>query len=91
MPRSGADAKSLRLPRRLFLERAWQQFLEGVEPRGVREEILSSWRRSRESYHINPHLSRPGVTIAPDALQERRARDEGFRLAAPISTILLDV
>jgi transcriptional regulator of acetoin/glycerol metabolism len=84
MPRSGAGAKSLRLPRRLFLERAWQQYLEGVEPRGVREEILSSWRRSRDSYHIDPHLSRPGVTIAPGALPERRARDEGFRLAAPI-------
>ncbi len=84
MPRPGGGAKSSRLQRRLFLERAWQQYLEGIEPRGVREEILSSWRRARESYHIDPHLPRPGVSIAPEALEERHARDEGLRLAAPI-------
>ena len=49
MTRSGADPKSSRVQRRLFLERAWQQFLDGVDPRGVREVILSSWRRARET------------------------------------------
>ena len=84
MPRSGAGAKSSRLQRRLLLERAWQQYLEGAEPRGVREEILSSWRRARESYHVDPRRTFPGVSITPAALQDRCARDEAFRLAAPI-------
>lgn len=84
MPRPDGGAKSSRHQRRLFLERAWQQYLEGIEPRGVREEILSSWRRARERYHIDPRLRRPGVSIDAEALQERLARDEGLRLAAPI-------
>jgi transcriptional regulator of acetoin/glycerol metabolism len=84
MPRPGAGEKSSRVQRRLVLERAWQQYLGGVEPRGMRDEILSSWRRSRDSYHIDPRLTRPGVSIAPEGLQERRASDEGLRLAAPV-------
>ncbi len=84
MPPPGAGAKSSRLKRRLFLERAWQQYVAGVEPRGVREEILSSWRRARERYHIDPRLQRPGISIPPGALEERRAADEGLRLAGPI-------
>ncbi len=84
MPRFGAGPKSTRLQRRLFLERARQQYLEGVEPRGIREEILSSWRRARESYHIDPASTRPGVSLPPEALEERRARDESLRLATPI-------
>ncbi len=47
MPLPGAGAKSSRVQRRLFLERAAQQFLEGTEPRGVRDDVLSSWRRAR--------------------------------------------
>jgi transcriptional regulator of acetoin/glycerol metabolism len=66
------------------LERASQQFLEGHEPRGVREDVLASWRRSRDTYGIDPHLRRPGVALVPAALQERRARDDAFRLATPI-------
>lgn len=84
MPRPIAGAKSSRLQRRRYLQRAWQQYLEGIEPRGVREEILSSWRRSRECYHIDPRLRRPGVSIPPDGLEERHARDEALRLALPI-------
>lgn len=83
-PRQGDGAQSSRLQRRLFLERAWRQYLEGSEPRGVREEILSSWRRARESYQIDPGLARPGVSIPPEALEERRSRDDGLRLAAPV-------
>lgn len=84
MPRTGGGAKSSRFLRRLFLERAWQQYLDGIEPRGVREEILSSWRRARERYHIDPRLGRPGVSIDREGLQERLASDEALRLAAPI-------
>ncbi len=84
MPRPAGGAKSSRLQRRLFLERAWQQYLDGIEPRGVREEILSSWRRARERYHIDPRLRRPVASIDPAGLQERLARDEALRLAAPI-------
>ena len=84
MPRSSAGPKSTRLQRRLLLERAWQQYIEGVEPRGVREDILNSWRRARESYHIDPASPRLGVTLAPEALEERRARDEWLRFALPI-------
>ncbi len=50
----------------------------------MRDEILESWRRSRESYHIDPRLTRPGVSIAPEGLHERRASDEGLHLAAPV-------
>ena len=84
MPPPGAGAKSSRIQRRLFLERAWQQFLDGVEPRGVREPILSSWRRAREVHRIDPRLTRPVRSIPPEALEERRQRDEVLRLAAPI-------
>ncbi len=84
MPRPIAGAKSSRLQRRRLLQRAWQQYLEGIDPGGVREEILSSWRRSRECYHIDPRLGRPGVSIPPEGLEERHARDEGLRLAVPI-------
>jgi sigma-54 dependent transcriptional regulator, acetoin dehydrogenase operon transcriptional activator AcoR len=84
MPRPGPGAKSPRLQRRLFLERAWQQYVGGIEPRGVREEILRSWRRSRDAYQIDPGLTRPASSIAREALQERHARDEGLRLAAPV-------
>ena len=33
---------------------------------------------------IDPRLTRPGLSIAPEALEERSARDEALRLAAPI-------
>jgi len=84
MPPPGAGAKSSRIQRRVFLERAWQQFVDGVEPRGVREPILSSWRRAREVHRIDPRLTRPVRSIPPEALEERRQRDEVLRLAAPI-------
>src|SRR5512133_2515360 len=84
MPRPGPGAKSSRLQRRLFLERAWQQYVGGIEPRGVREEILRSWERSRDAYQIDPGLTRPASSIAREALHERLARDEGLRLAAPV-------
>ncbi len=79
-----AGPNATRLQRRLFLERAWQQYLEGVEPRGVREDILSSWKRAKESYHIDPAAARPGVSLPPEGLEERRSRDEWLRFATPI-------
>ncbi len=85
MPRSGVSPKSTRLERRLFIERAWQQYVEtGAEPTGIRDDILSSWRRSRESLRIDSAASRPSAILADDALEERRARDEWLRLAVPI-------
>ena len=47
MARPGAGAKSSGLQRRLLLEAAWQQYLEGTEPRGVRDEILRTFARAR--------------------------------------------
>ena len=85
MPRSGVGPKSTRLERRLFIERAWQEYVQsGVEPTGIRDDVLSSWRRARETHRIDPTSSRPSAILAPDALEERRARDEWLRLASPI-------
>ena len=84
MPRFGAGPKSTRLQRRLFLERAWQQYLAGAEPHGIREEILHSWHRARDTYQIDPASTRPSISIPQDALEERRTRDDWLRLATPI-------
>ena len=84
MPRFGVGPRSTREQRRLFLERAWQQFFVGVEPHGLREDILASWRRSRDTYHINPACTRPLASLDAAALEQRRAREDCLRLAAPI-------
>ncbi len=85
MPRSGTGPKSTRLERRLLVERAWQQFVEGTaEPAGVREDILQSWQRTRESYRIDPASTQPSAVLSPEALEERRGGDEWFRFASPI-------
>ena len=75
----------MRLERRLTVERAWRQYLEGVsEPAGVREDILRSWQRARETYKIDPAALRPSAVLSPEELQERCERDEWLRLALPI-------
>ena len=84
MPRFGVGPRSTRQQRRLFLERAWQQFRAGVEPHGLREDILSSWRRSRDTYSIDPACGRPLASLDTEALERRRAGEDGLRLAAPI-------
>jgi transcriptional regulator of acetoin/glycerol metabolism len=83
-PSVSAEPKSTRLQRRLLIERAWRQYVEGGEPRGIRNDILESWRRSREAYRIDSGITRPLVSCPPDALEERRARDECLHLAAPV-------
>jgi transcriptional regulator of acetoin/glycerol metabolism len=75
----------MRLERRLTVERAWRQYLDGVaEPAGVREDILRSWQRARETYRIDPTTLRPCAVLSPGELQERCERDEWLRLALPI-------
>jgi transcriptional regulator of acetoin/glycerol metabolism len=74
-----------RLERRLFVDRAWQRYVQdGLEPAGMSEEISSSWRRARESYRIDPALTRPERVLSADSLVERCDQDAVFALAAPI-------
>ncbi len=85
MRRSGAAPKSTRLERRAVIERAWHEYVEGTaEPVGVRDDILQSWRRSRESHRIDPAATRPAAILSLEALEERRARDEWLVFASPI-------
>src|SRR5919198_2508286 len=74
-----------RLERRLFLERAWQRYVEeGTEPVGVSEDITQSWRRARDAYRIDPGITRPSRGLSAEELEERCDRDEVFRLATSI-------
>jgi transcriptional regulator of acetoin/glycerol metabolism len=80
-----ADSKSRRLERRALADRAWQQFVSGgLEPKGIREIILGSWRRAFGSYRIDPASCRPSLVVAPEALEERCAQDEWLGLALPV-------
>jgi transcriptional regulator of acetoin/glycerol metabolism len=61
----------------------WQAFQGGAEPRGVRDEVLASWRRSRWS-GVDPELDVPPVDDA-DA-------DSPFvRVAAPVLLGMADL
>ena len=83
--RRSVAPKSTRLERRALVERAWHQYVEGmVEPAGLRDDILQSWRRSRESHRIDPAATRPSAILSLEALEERRARDEWLGFASPI-------
>ncbi len=74
-----------RLERRRTTDRAWQLYVrEGLEPAGISDEILRSWRRARELHRIDPGLTRPGRVLSAEDLAARRERDEVFRLATPI-------
>jgi sigma-54 dependent transcriptional regulator, acetoin dehydrogenase operon transcriptional activator AcoR len=74
-----------RLERRLVVDRAWQRYVgDGIAPEGIGDEITRSWRRARESYRIDPGITRPGEILPEDALARRCERDEVFRLATPI-------
>src|SRR5919201_7100174 len=74
-----------RLERRLFLERAWQRYVEdGTEPVGISEDITQSWRRARDAYRIDPAITRPSRELSRDDLAERCEHDEVFRLATSI-------
>lgn len=76
---------STRLERRRLVDRAWQQYVvDGITPDGVSEEITQSWQRVRESYGIDPGLKQPRRVLTPDALEDRRLRDEVLPLATPI-------
>ena len=82
---SMVPAAGKRLERRRLLDRAWQSFVQdGLEPRGVGEQISRSWQRSRDTYRIDPALSRAGRLLGADALAGRREADDVFRLASPI-------
>ncbi|MGE5048833.1 MAG: sigma-54-dependent Fis family transcriptional regulator [Deltaproteobacteria bacterium] len=68
-----------------MIDRAWQRYvLDGVEPDGIPEEIVQSWRRVRERLGIDPRLRHVKLTLSPDALEERRSRSEALALARPI-------
>jgi transcriptional regulator of acetoin/glycerol metabolism len=74
-----------RLERRKVSDRAWQQYvIDGVQPEGIGEEIVESWQRVRESYGIDPGLKQPKRILTPDALEDRRLRDEVLALATPV-------
>jgi transcriptional regulator of acetoin/glycerol metabolism len=75
-----------RLERRRAADEAWQRYLaDGTEsPAVVGEHIRRSWRRTRDTYRIDPFLSRPGPVLSPDALRLRCQRDDVFRLARPV-------
>ena len=73
------------LQRRRFLDRAWLRFVEeGEAADGLPPEIARSWRRTRESYGVDPTLRRPTRTLRLEELEERRRRDPAYRLALPI-------
>ena len=73
------------LQRRRFLDRAWLRFVEeGEAADGLPPEIARSWRRTRESYGVDPTLRRPTRTLRVEELEERRRRDPAYRLALPI-------
>src|SRR5512145_2015348 len=76
---------STRLERRRIVDRAWQQYVvDGVLPDGLSDEITQSWQRVRESYRIDPTLKQPKRVLTPDALEDRRLRDDVLALATPI-------
>jgi transcriptional regulator of acetoin/glycerol metabolism len=78
-------ASGTRLERRHVVDQAWRTYVQdGIEPAGVAEEIVRSWRRVREAYRIDPGMGRIVRQLSEDALQTRRERDEGLRLARPI-------
>ena len=92
MPPSGpiiavpsADIHATHAERRLAIERAWERYVDtGAVPEGVREEIVRSWRRSRETSGIDPGLAIPGTVEREDELAERRLRDDVLRIAQPV-------
>jgi transcriptional regulator of acetoin/glycerol metabolism len=76
---------STRLERRRLVDRAWQKYVvDGVTPEGISEEISQSWQRVRDSYRIDPGLTQPRRVLTPDALEDRRLRDDILALATPI-------
>ena len=79
--------------RRNAMDRSWAKFMEGQQVIGVRDEVLSSWRRSRA-------LLSPGVAAAPVGqtqldhealLTSARALDHTTRLALEDSNALVAV
>jgi transcriptional regulator of acetoin/glycerol metabolism len=65
------------------LDRAWQAFVGGGEPEGVRPQIARSWRRARDLHHVPATLLRAPL-LPPEELARRREDDEVLALAAPI-------
>jgi sigma-54 dependent transcriptional regulator, acetoin dehydrogenase operon transcriptional activator AcoR len=62
---------------------AWEAFQRGEEPVGVRDEVLTSWRRSRWS-GVDPGLAIPPVGDADDDLPFAR-------VAAPVLLAMADL
>jgi transcriptional regulator of acetoin/glycerol metabolism len=74
-----------RLVRRRTVDRAWLRYVEdGVEPDCLSEPISSSWRRARESFRIDPGITRSDRLLSSDVLAERCRVDEVLGLATPI-------
>ena len=80
-----------RVERRLTVDHAWQQYLDGVPPAHIPKEIAASWSRAREKYCIDPNLKEPLRVLTPDALEDRRNRDEILKLALPILHEFADI
>jgi transcriptional regulator of acetoin/glycerol metabolism len=74
-----------RFGRQRSMERAWERYVrDGVEPTGVGDEIVRSWRRARHEYRIDPALTSPIRRLTLEQLGERTLRDDVLRLARPI-------
>jgi transcriptional regulator of acetoin/glycerol metabolism len=69
---------------RRSLDRAWERFVEGGEPDGVRPEIARSWRRAREVYRVDPRLRGAPIVATDDLWRRRCEQDEAFGLARPL-------
>ncbi len=74
-----------RIERRRQIDRAWQQYVvDGIQPVGISDDIAKSWQRVRDAYRIDPTLKQPRRILSPDALEERRVKDDALALATPI-------
>ena len=71
--------------RRQFVDRAWHSFIsDGVENDRLGEHVIRSWRRSRDTFGINPALRRCPRLLTPAELAERQTNDDTNQLARPI-------
>ncbi len=71
--------------RRRFLDRAWLSFVgDGVESDGLSDAIVRSWRRTRDTFGIDPGLRRCQRLLTATELAHRQEHDDTYRLALPI-------
>lgn len=90
-PERQFEAFNDRAQKRRFLDQAWLRFIqEGTDTDLIRREILRSWHRSREFFHLDPATEVPLRVEAPESLAQRCDRDEVLRLAGPILRDIAD-